>query len=203
MIRVPEWWSGDVSRETLEKLTAYAELVRKWTPKINLIAKSTIDDFETRHIWDSAQVFVSRPGAWADLGSGGGLPGIVIAILRQSMGTDTRVTLVESDQRKSTFLRTCGRELDLDLSVIAHRVETIDPLQADTISARALAPLDQLLGLASPHLAANGVCLFQKGAQWRDEITAAEENWRFSWTAKPSKTNAEAVVLELKDITRV
>lgn len=203
MMQAPDWWDENVSRETLDKLQAYADLIRKWTPRINLVAKSTISDIETRHIWDGAQIFMPRSGVWADLGSGGGLPGVVIAILAQSNELDTSVFLVESDQRKATFLRTCARELDLPMKVVASRIEEIESLQANTISARALAPLDTLLSLASPHLTAGGLCLFQKGGQWQDEIEAAKQNWRFSYEAMPSKTNAEAVVLKIKDITRV
>ncbi|WP_299547938.1 16S rRNA (guanine(527)-N(7))-methyltransferase RsmG [uncultured Tateyamaria sp.] len=203
MMQVPGWWDQNVSRETLDKLQGYAALIRKWTPKINLVAKSTIDDIEARHIWDSAQIHTSRQGVWADLGSGGGLPGVVVAIFAQADGLDAAVTLVESDQRKATFLRTCARELDLPMKVVAQRVEDVQGLQAQTISARALAPLDSLLSLAKPHVAKCGLCLFQKGAHWQEEVEAAQQNWRFSYDAMPSKTNAEAVVLKIKDVTRV
>ncbi|WP_299203315.1 16S rRNA (guanine(527)-N(7))-methyltransferase RsmG [uncultured Tateyamaria sp.] len=203
MMQTPDWWGGSVSRETLDKLQAYADLIRKWTPRINLVSKSTVSDIEARHIWDGAQVFTPRSGVWVDLGSGGGLPGVIIAILAQSNGLDTSILLVESDQRKAAFLRTCARELDLSMKIVARRIEEVESLQAQTISARALAPLDTLLSLASPHLVAEGLCLFQKGVQWKEEVEAAKQNWRFSYEAMPSKTNAEAVVLKIKDITRV
>lgn len=200
---VPSWWTSSVSRETLEKLQAYADLIRKWTPKINLIAKSTLDEVEIRHIWDGAQVYEPRTGHWADLGSGGGLPGVVVAILAQAAGDNTQVTLVESDQRKCAFLRTCAREFGLQMSVVSKRIEETPTLSAQTISARALAPLDDLIYLAEPHLAEGGLCLFQKGAQWKAEIEAAQQNWQFSYDAKQSRTKAEAVVLKIKDIKRV
>lgn len=200
---VPDWWEGDVSRETLRKLQLYMGLIIKWSPKINLVSKSTLTEIENRHIWDSAQVFNQQGGCWVDLGSGGGLPGVVIAILAQAGDVDTQVTLIESDQRKAAFLRTCARELDLPLRVIAMRIDQVDPLWARTISARALAPLKTLLSLSIPHLSDGGVCIFQKGVSWRQEIDDAQQNWRFSYDAMPSKTNAEAVVLKIKDITRV
>ncbi|WP_299045106.1 16S rRNA (guanine(527)-N(7))-methyltransferase RsmG [uncultured Tateyamaria sp.] len=202
-MRAPDWWDDDVSRETLDKLQAYADLVRKWTPKINLVAKSTLEDMDVRHIWDSAQVYTRRTGRWADLGSGGGMPGVVVAILAHATESGANVVLVESDQRKAAFLRTCARQLDLPMTVIAQRIEDVPPLDAQTISARALAPLGDLLGHAERHLATGGICLFQKGMQWQGEVKAAEENWRFSYEALPSKTNTEAVVLKIKDITRV
>ena len=202
-MEVPAWWAGDVSRETLEKLRAYADLIRKWTPKINLVAKSTLSDLEDRHIWDSAQVYAPHDGAWADFGAGGGMPGVVIAVLAQADDQGLSVTLVESDQRKATFLRTCARELDVPINVVARRIEDVPPLGANTISARALAPLHALLGHAHQHLAPAGTCFFQKGARWQDEVASALENWRFSYEAMQSKTNTEAVVLKIKDITRV
>lgn len=203
MITVPSWWERDVSRETLGRLNDYTNLIHKWTPRINLVAKSTLEDLETRHIWDSAQVYDTRRGHWADFGSGGGLPGVVVAILALGEGVSTKVTLVESDQRKAIFLRTCARELDMPLRVITKRIENTPALGANTVSARALAPLNSLLSHASLHLTEGGMCIFQKGAQWRDEIAAAQQNWRFSYEAMQSKTNSEAVVLKIKDITRV
>ena len=200
---VPNWWLGDVSRETLDKLQAYANLIRKWSPKINLVAKSTLPDLEQRHIWDSAQVFRPHDGLWADFGSGGGLPGVVIAILAQAHGLGTRITLIESDQRKATFLRTCSRELSVPINVVPERIEDVSPLLAETLSARALAPLDDLLAHAERHLAQAGQCYFQNGAQWREEVSLAKQNWRFSCETIQSKTNDEAVILKIKDITRV
>ncbi|APX13119.1 16S rRNA (guanine(527)-N(7))-methyltransferase RsmG [Tateyamaria omphalii] len=203
MNAIPDWASRNVSRETVDKLQAYAALIRKWTPKINLVAKSTLADLEVRHIWDSAQVFEERPGVWADLGTGGGLPGVVVAILAQEQKREMQCILVESDQRKAAFLRTCARELELPIIVMAQRVEDIPPLCAHTISARALASLDMLLGFAQRHLTEDGLCIFQKGAQWRQEVAEAEKNWRFAYEAVPSKTDVEAVVLKIKDIQRV
>ncbi|MEP1588230.1 MAG: 16S rRNA (guanine(527)-N(7))-methyltransferase RsmG [Tateyamaria sp.] len=202
-MKVPAWYEGDVSRETIDKLKAYAALIRKWTVKINLISKSTEQDLEIRHIWDSAQTYRWAEGIWLDLGSGGGLPGIVIAILAQGEGAKLNVSLVESDQRKAVFLRTCARELDVPCRVYSSRIEDIGPVQANVLSARALADLDGLLAMAELHLGAGGTCMFMKGARWRDEVLAAQRNWRFSYDALPSKTHPEAVILEIKEIERV
>ena len=187
----------------MDKLAGYAALLRKWTTKINLIAKSTIDDVEDRHIWDSAQIYTGFDGPCADLGSGGGLPGVVMAVLAQGEGRHLDLTLMESDQRKATFLRTCARELELPVSVVAKRVEDVAPVEAATVPARALAELDQLFVLAHPHLSPNGQCIFMKGAKWKEEITRAQENWRFSYEATPSKTDEQAAILTIKDIERV
>ena len=98
-----------------------------------------------------------------DFGSGGGLPGVVVAVLASGEGHEILLKLVESDQRKATFLRTCARELDVPIDVSTQRVESLPTHCAHTISARALASLDALLGLAAPHLAHAGTCVFMKG----------------------------------------
>lgn len=202
-MQVPSWYDGDVSRETLDKLNAYAVLLSKWTQKINLIAKSTIEDIEQRHIWDSAQVYERGNDNWLDLGSGGGLPGVVIAILAQGEGDSLSMTLVESDQRKAVFLRTCMRELSIPLNVIDSRVEDLPPMKAGIVSARALASLTGLLDLAENQIESDTRCIFSKGANWREEVDIARRNWRFSCEATPSKTHPEAVILHLKEVKRV
>ena len=156
----------NVSRETFERLEHFAALLTRWNPRINLVAKSTLSGVWTRHIQDSLQVLraVSDPvDHWADLGSGGGFPGLVVALAAPEHGSIGRVTLVDSDQRKATFLRTVLRETGVDASVIAGRIEQIEPLEADILSARALADLTVLLGFAERHLHPDGRCLFQKG----------------------------------------
>lgn len=203
MMEAPYWLPHSVSRETLSKLEAYKGLLEKWTRKINLISKSTIDEIADRHIWDSAQVYHNNPGKWVDLGSGGGLPGVVIAILAQGRGEPVDLTLIESDQRKATFLRTCARELEVALFVIPKRINEVEEQNANTVSARALTDLDSLIGLSQLHLAKGGVGVFMKGAKWQAEIEDARRNWLFSCEATPSKTNPEAAILRIRDIRRV
>lgn len=196
----------DVSRETIERLEAYSELLKKWNPKINLVSKSTLDEIWTRHIIDSVQLFdlVPRDAQnWADLGSGGGFPGLVVAILSKELAPDRKVTLVESDQRKCAFLRTVARETDCKVTVIADRIEQISPLKADVVSARALSNLSTLLGFAKHHLGAEGTCLFPKGATWEKEIEDARDSWRFDVEAIKSETSDTAVILRINEITHV
>ena len=197
---------GDVSRETLDRLQTYEALIRAWNPRINLVSASTLAALWTRHFGDSAQLFGLAPeGArlWADLGSGGGFPGLVIAILAAEARPTLSVTLVESDQRKAAFLATAARTLGLSVVVRAERIETLPPLGADVLSARALAPLDTLLGYAERHLAPGGVALFPKGATVDAELAHALEHWRFSYQKEPSKTAADGVVLIIGGISRV
>ena len=192
----------DVSRETRERLETLLALVGKWTRRINLVAPSTVEDGWRRHILDSLQVHRTAPAArhWADLGTGGGFPGLVIAILEAECTAPAQVTLVESDRRKCTFLRTALRETGAHASVIDARIESVPPLGADVVSARALAPLDTLLGFAHRHCAPGGTALFPKGARWREEIAAAERDWTFSAEPIPSITDPDAVLLRIGGI---
>lgn len=193
----------DVSRETLEKLEKYVALVEKWNPSINLVSKSSIDDIWTRHIADSAQVYQYGRGVehWVDLGSGGGFPGIVVAILGSAEPKPFKITLVESDQRKCAFLRAAARESKVDISVISDRIEKIPCLQADILSARALASLDDLLGFASMHLKADGNAVFPKGASYQKEIQEARKKWNFKLEEFPSSSDTDAVILRVGAIS--
>lgn len=193
----------NVSRETYDKLRAFEALTAKWTRKINLISASTTNDIWRRHITDSAQIFPHAPEAastWVDLGSGGGFPGIVLAILAAEHRPVIRLTLVESDQRKATFLRTAVRELGLGTKITPDRIENIPPQLADVVSARALAPLSGLLGMVSRHLADGGTALLPKGKQTRQELAEARKNWRFELEDRPSITDPEARILAFQRI---
>ena len=196
---------GDVSRETLNKLQHFAGLVEKWTVKINLVSRASVSELWDRHIQDSIQLYAHAPKAdhWVDLGSGGGFPAIILALMAAQEGRDTRFTLVESDQRKCVFLRTAIRELNLSASVVNDRIESIEPLSADVLSARALADLSTLMGFASLHMSPSGTALFPKGENWREEHNAAKLKWAYTYEAIPSKTNSSAAILKIKGINHV
>jgi 16S rRNA (guanine527-N7)-methyltransferase len=194
----------DVSRETMDRLRAFHAIVVKWNSKINLIARSTESDIWTRHIVDSAQIFDLAPSNsqhWADFGSGGGFPGMVVACIAAEKNPDLRVTLVESDQRKCAFLRTASLELGLKPDILTQRIEAIPPLGADVVSARALASLDQLCAFAHRHLSPHGTALFPKGKTADQEIESARQNWQFRLTRIQSKTDESACLLKLEDLT--
>ena len=193
---------SDVSRETAA-LADYAAMLRKWNPAINLVSPTTLDEIETRHIADSralAEVASAATGNWVDLGSGGGFPGMVMAICRP----DLSVALIESDRRKASFLRSVIRELGLtNATVIADRIESVDPLNAASVSARALASLPQLMAYVQRHLDPNGKAWLMKGRNWQAEVAAARHSWSFDLTAHPSSTDSEAAILEISVINHV
>ncbi len=193
-----------VSRETSELLETHLRLLRKWSPKINLVSASSLEHAETRHTKDSVQILNHIPAdtkTYVDLGTGGGFPGLVIAILMKERMPHVRTHLVESDTRKATFLRTVIRETGLQTVVHTERIETLQSLNADAVSARALAPLPPLLGLAYRHLAKDGHCLFLKGQSWQKELQDASSEWQFSHTAHTSESDANAVLLDIRDLS--
>ncbi|HMO06826.1 MAG TPA: 16S rRNA (guanine(527)-N(7))-methyltransferase RsmG [Paracoccaceae bacterium] len=188
----------------LDPLMRLAALVERWNPTVNLVAKSTVADIWQRHILDSAQILPAAPrdaAHWVDLGTGGGFPGLVVAIIAAKTRPKMRVTLVESDGRKAAFLSEAVREAGIRVDIRAERAEKVAPLAADVVSARALAPLEALLPLVERHVAPDGVALLLKGAGHASECDQAKvAGWRFSVTAAPSRTDPAAALLILKDI---
>ncbi|MEM9393851.1 MAG: 16S rRNA (guanine(527)-N(7))-methyltransferase RsmG [Pseudomonadota bacterium] len=197
---------ADVSRETEARLQTYYKLLRRWNQKINLVAPSTIEDAWQRHFLDSLQILDGAPEGWqtwVDLGSGGGFPGMVVAISVDQGQMERRVTLIESDQRKATFLRTVARETQTPVSILSERIEAADPLAADVVSARALAPLGKLLSLAEPHCHPEGTLLFHKGEKVQSELSEARKSWQFKVTESPSLTDPTASILKIRELRRV
>lgn len=195
----------NVSRETLAALHRFEALVQKWNPAINLVSKSTVPHLWTRHILDSAQIFSQCPDSatsWADLGSGGGFPGIVVAILARELKPGLHMTMVESDLRKATFLRQAAREVNLHVTVLDQRIEAVEPLNADVLSARALAPLTELLSFAERHLREGGVAILPKGARFAEEIEDARKLWAFDADSRSSLSEADAAILVIRNIHR-
>lgn len=184
----------------------FERLLRKWNGAINLVAPASLDHFWRRHALDSVQLLDRAPAQarrWVDLGSGGGLPGLVVAIVAASERPDLSVTMIESDGRKAAFLEAVVRECGIASRILAERIEGAPAQGADVVSARALAPLPRLLGLAERHLAPEGTALLAKGAAHQQEIAEALELWRFSIQKWPSLTDPSAVILEIKGLSRV
>ena len=196
----------NVSRETFLRLKEYEKLLFKWNAKINLVSRSTLDNFWNRHVLDSAQFLSSvgeKAGKWVDLGSGGGLPGLVVAILSDEVELVNKLFLVEADVRKAVFLKTVCRELGLKVEVYNNRIEELPPMSANIVSARALAPLKTLCLYAKNHLEKGGVAVFAKGENWKAELVEAQKKWIFSYEAVKSTLHEGSVVLVLRGIKSV
>ena len=199
---LPSWL--DVSRETFDKLVAFQALVEKWNPTINLISKNRLVELWDRHILDSAQLIRFCPPetrTWSDLGSGGGFPGLVVAILAEKRFPDLRVTLVESDRRKAVFLSQAIRLLGLQATVETSRIESLQALNSQIVSARALASLSDLLPLVLRHIHPEGVAVFPKGSNAHQEVQEARSSWSFNLEEHDSFTSSEAKILVLRDIS--
>ncbi|MFQ5535219.1 MAG: 16S rRNA (guanine(527)-N(7))-methyltransferase RsmG [Sphingomonadales bacterium] len=193
-----------VSRETLDRLRAYAALLIKWQRKINLVSARTLDDIWRRHMLDSAQLLAlspSRPGtgplSWLDLGSGAGFPGVVLAV----MGAGT-VHLVDSDARKCAFLREAARVTGARITVHCGRIESLEPWPADVISARACAPLPRLLELAEPFFGPDTIALFLKGQNIGFELTEASKCWKVRSKTIPSRSDPSGAILCIGGLSR-
>ena len=196
-----------VSRETVERLTTYETLLRQWQRAINLVAPGTLSQVWHRHFADSAQLaqLVPRDArALVDLGSGAGFPGLVLAIMLAERD-GTRVTLVESDSRKTAFLREVARRTGVPVDILTARIENPETQrkvgQVDVVTARALAPLSRLLELAAPYLSPCGVGVFLKGRDVHGEIDEASVGWRFDVELIPSMTDTHGRIAVVRNVT--
>jgi 16S rRNA (guanine527-N7)-methyltransferase len=180
------------------KLRQFAALVEKWSPKINLVSKSDLPHIWERHVQDSLRLLPYIPANTPraiDLGSGAGFPGMVLCI-----ATGIPFELIESDTRKAAFLKEAARLTGAPAKVHNTRIEVAPVEPALLITARALAALDKLLGLAAPHLAPGGVCLFPKGRGWQAELTAASPLWHMNVERISPSEWGESCILKVSHI---
>jgi 16S rRNA (guanine527-N7)-methyltransferase len=200
-----------VSRETAAKFESYAALLKQWQKAVQLVAPSTLDAIWSRHFADSAQLWSFAPpnsGSWADLGSGAGFPGLVIALLARDAASPypaMRVTLVESDTRKAAFLREVARQTGCPVDILGTRIESgstrdkVGPVEV--VSARALAPLTELFHLAHPFWQPATLGLFLKGRDAEKEVEAARASWNFELELKPSLTDPVARIVCVRNLS--
>ena len=190
-----------VSRETLVRLEAYADLLIKWQAKLNLVSSASLDDIWRRHMLDSAQLLGLAPAAartWLDLGSGAGFPGLVLAI----MGV-AEVHVVESNGRKCAFLEAAASATGTtNLVVHNQRIEDVEPWIVDVVTARALARLPRLAELAYPFLGPRSICLFPKGQDVENELTEAGKYWNMTIDRVPSQSGFSGTILRLQGLSR-
>jgi 16S rRNA (guanine527-N7)-methyltransferase len=188
-----------VSRETLARLTAYADILADWNALHNLVAKSTLPDLWHRHLLDSAQLAPLIPAdarTLADLGSGAGFPGLVLAAMRP----DLSVTLHEATTKKCAFLRAAAERMGLNVNIENARMEDLPHRPFDVVTARACAPLPQLLEYAHSFVGPNSVCLFLKGQNVGAELTEAHKYWNIKVSQVPSQTDPSAAIVEVREL---
>ncbi len=194
-----------VSRESYDKLLIFEKLLLTWQPHINLIAPSTIPDLWDRHIIDSLQLLKLLPksiSAIADLGSGGGFPGLVLAVSQGAI-----VHFYESSTKKAAFLQEVLRQTKTKGEVHRQRLEPLqtpaDMPTVDVVTARAFAPLPLLLGLAEPFMRRGATAVFHKGQEYHNELNEAAKSWKIAYDTHPSVTDSHSVILEIKEIAHV
>ena len=190
-------------QQTIQRLDTYAALLRRWQGAVNLVARESLAGLWQRHFADSAQLLRLAPGArrWLDLGTGAGFPGLVIAILGAPQGIN--VTLVEAAERKCAFLSEVARQTGVAVEIRNERIEsfgaqrTVGPFEA--VTARGLAPLAALIGLAAPFFGSDTVGLFAKGKGAAGEVEAANRAWTFHVKLVPSQTDRHARIVEVRE----
>lgn len=190
-----------VSRETLDRLRAYAELLAKWNARINLVGRESEPDLWRRHMLDSAQLLQLIPKdarSVADIGAGAGLPGLILSVLN----TSAQIHLIESDRRKAAFLREAIRLIQSTAIVHELRVDEVNLPAQDVVVARACAPLDRLLEMAEKLISIHTVCLFPKGTRAEQELTAARLRWKMQVRQVPSRTDPGGRILVLTEVAR-
>ena len=190
-----------VSRETLERLQAYADLLQRWNRHINLIGRPTISDLWHRHILDSAQLAPLIPAeakSLADIGAGAGLPGLILSILN----IPASIALIEQDQRKCAFLREAIRITESAAIVHESRVEDAKLPTQDVVVARACAPLDRLLELTEKLVSIHTLCIFPKGLRVEQELTEARTRWNMRVRQVLSRTDSAGRILVLTEVAR-
>lgn len=195
--------AGTVSRETYAALEAFEQEFKKWSSRINLAAPSTLDALWSRHILDSAQLAKMKPDTmrWLDLGSGGGFPGAILAILFRDRG-GAHVDLVESNNKKAAFLKSvlgaCGAPATVHICRIEDAPARVG--QPEIVTARALAPLPKLLGLAQPWLSLGATALFHKGRDYETEVRESHDEWSFDLVEHRSSIDSESRILEISNL---
>lgn len=192
----------DVPRGTFDDFSTWFGLLQKWNRKINLVAPREVDHFWHRHAYDSWQINDYLPENWsrlADFGSGGGFPGLSLGIFAKQNGAG-EVHLVESVGKKTSFLKSVARDLSLPVTVHTARIEALEPLNVDVLTARAFAPLPKLFAYAAPHLAEKSTLILLKGESADKEVKAAQEGWHFDLERFKSKTDPDATILRVTNL---
>jgi 16S rRNA (guanine527-N7)-methyltransferase len=192
--------SFNVPRETMARLDAYGDLLRAESQSQNLVSKASLDHLWLRHFADSAQLLAFAPSptaSWIDLGSGAGLPGLVVAALHGGP-----VTLVEERRLRVEFLHRAAETLGVRVEILASRAERLPARPFDVISARAFAPLPRLLDLGTAFSTTNSVWILPKGRNAATELEALDASWQGDFRLEPSATEPEASIIVAQGVRR-
>ena len=195
--------SLNVSRETLKSFYEYEALLSKWNEKINLVSKNTLVDIWERHFLDSGQIIkhVEASGKrWVDVGSGAGFPGLVVALLLRDRKIDCNLVLVEKNPKKGFFLNEVIRKLNLNVEVVNDNIYTLEPLNADILTARAFSELNNLIEISFRHRKKEGLCLFLKGENYRFELDKTLNYWFFDYDVVDSLSSSSGKIIRVKKI---
>ncbi len=195
--------SLNVSRETLKGFYEYKTLLSKWNEKINLVSKNTLVDIWERHFLDSGQIIkhVEASGKrWVDVGSGAGFPGLVVALLLRDRKIDCNLVLVEKNLKKGFFLNEVIRKLNLNVEVVSDNIYTLEPLNADILTARAFSELNNLIEISFRHRKKEGLCLFLKGENYRFELDKTLNYWFFDYDVVDSLSSSSGKIIRVKKI---
>lgn len=193
--------AANVSRETLDRLRAFADLLAQWQSRINLVSTRSLEDVWRRHVLDSTQLLDLGPphlGPWVDLGSGAGFPGLVLAILGAN-----DVHLIESDSKKAAFLAEAARKTGVVVTLHKARIEAVAPFPAAVVTARALAPLPRLLDLASPFFGPETIGLFPKGRDVEAELTLPPKYSNIALEKLPSRSDPGGTIVRVRGLHHV
>ena len=195
----------NVSRETIENLHKYNDLLSEWQEKFNLVSNNSLPEAWNRHFLDSAQLYkyIKKDDILIyDFGSGAGFPALVLAIISKELNTSARFILIESISKKVSFLNTVINKFNLNAEVINDRIEKIKTSPADLITARALASLDKLFEYSEKFFKKNTRCLFLKGVSYKLELAEAEKKWSFDYKVYENAISEGGVVLEITNLRR-
>ena len=196
----------DVSRETLLKLRAYEASLKEWQNKFNLVSNSSLEDAWNRHFIDSMQLFKYIPKSAKslyDFGSGAGFPGMVLAIMASEKTPYLKVSLIESINKKTLYLKHVSEICSTNVEIFNQRIESLPKNKVDVVTSRAMTSLNDLLSYAYPFCKTDTVCIFPKGKKHQEEIDEARKHWQFDCQINPSETSTEGVILVITKLAKL
>ena len=196
----------DVSRETLLKLRAYEASLKEWQNKFNLVSNSSLEDAWNLHFIDSMQLFKYIPKSAKslyDFGSGAGFPGMVLAIMASEKTPYLKVSLIESINKKTLYLKHVSEICSTNVEIFNQRIESLPKNKVDVVTSRAMTSLNDLLSYAYPFCKTDTVCIFPKGKKHQEEIDEARKHWQFDCQINPSETSTEGVILVITKLAKL